>query len=117
MYCFYQKQSPVTRHSDKYILHPFLIPDIEIVVRGSCGTHEIMLGQICYSRAKMTMKKFENATVIRKFERRINLELNDFPDVQVHRFEEDCENNDSKLAVIPMDNDIEMDAKGDKDDY
>jgi hypothetical protein len=64
-----------------------------------------------------TMKKFENAIVIRKFERRINLELNGFPDVYVHRFEEDFENNDSKLAVIPMDNDIEMDAKGDKDDY
>jgi hypothetical protein len=26
------------------------------------------------------------------------------------------ENNDSKPAVISMDNDIEMDAKGDKDD-
>lgn len=76
-----------------------------------------MLGQICYSIAKMTMKKFENAIVIRKFERRINFELNDFPDVQVHRFEEDFESNDSKLAVIPMDNDIEMDAKGNKDDY
>lgn len=32
----------------------------------------------------------------------------------VTRFEEDFENYDSKLAVIPMDNDIEMDAKGDK---
>ena len=31
--------------------------------------------------------------------------------------EEDFENNDLKLAVIPMDNKIEMDAKGDKDDY
>lgn len=31
--------------------------------------------------------------------------------------EEDFENNDLKLAVIPMDNEIEMDAKGDKDDY
>lgn len=75
-----------------------------------------MLGQICYFRAKMTMKKFENAIVIRIFEKRINLELNDFPDLQVHRFEEDFENNESKLTVIPMDNDIEMDAKGDKDE-
>ena len=29
----------------------------------------------------------------------------------------DFENNDLKLAVIPMDNEIEMDAKGDNDDY
>jgi hypothetical protein len=33
----------------------------------------------------MTMKKCENTIVIRKFERRINLELNDFPDVEVYR--------------------------------
>lgn len=46
-----------------------------------------MLGEICFSRAKMTMKKFENVIVIViwKSERRINLELNDFPDVEVYR--------------------------------
>ena len=36
----------------------------------------------------MTMKKCENTIVIRKFERRVNIEINDFPDVEVYRFEE-----------------------------
>jgi hypothetical protein len=47
------------------------------------------------------MKKY--AIVIRKFQRRLNIAISDFPDIEVYGFEEDFENkeedDDSKLAV------------------
>jgi hypothetical protein len=47
------------------------------------------------------MRKY--AIVIRKFERRLNIAISDFPEIGVYGFEEDFENNeeddDSKLTV------------------
>jgi hypothetical protein len=47
------------------------------------------------------MKKY--AIVIRKFQRRLNIAISDFPDIGIYGFEEDFENkvedDDSKLAV------------------
>src|SRR5215217_7561284 len=47
------------------------------------------------------MRKY--AIVIRKFERRLNISINDFPEIGIYGFEEDFENkeedDDSKLAV------------------
>ena len=47
------------------------------------------------------MRKY--AIVIRKFERRLNIAINDFPEIGIYGFEEDFENkeedDDSKLAV------------------
>jgi hypothetical protein len=47
------------------------------------------------------MRKY--AIVIRKFQRRLNIAISDFPDIGVYGFEEDFENkeedDDSKLAV------------------
>jgi hypothetical protein len=47
------------------------------------------------------MRKY--AVVIRKFERRLNIAINDFPEIGIYGFEEDFENkeedDDSKLGV------------------
>jgi ABC-type Zn2+ transport system substrate-binding protein/surface adhesin len=47
------------------------------------------------------MRKY--AIVIRKFERQLNIAINDFPEIGIYGFEEDFENkeedDDSKLAV------------------
>jgi hypothetical protein len=46
------------------------------------------------------MRKY--ATVIRKFERRLNITINDFLDIGIYGFEEDFENkeeDDDKLEV------------------
>ena len=47
------------------------------------------------------MRKY--AIIIRKFQRRLNIAISDFPDIGVYGFEEDFENkeedDDSKLAV------------------
>jgi hypothetical protein len=47
------------------------------------------------------MRKY--AIVIRKFQRRLNIAISDFPDIGVYGFEEDFENkeedDDSKLGV------------------
>jgi hypothetical protein len=47
------------------------------------------------------MRKY--AIAIRKFERRLNIAINDFPEIGIYGFEEDFENkeedDDSKLAV------------------
>jgi hypothetical protein len=48
------------------------------------------------------MRKY--ATVIRKFQRRLNIEINDFPDIGISGFEEDFENkaedDDSGLVAV-----------------
>ncbi len=50
------------------------------------------------------MRKY--AIVIRKFERRLNIAINDFPEIGIYGFEEDFENkeedDDSKLAVYRL---------------
>jgi hypothetical protein len=65
------------------------------------------------------MRKY--AIVIRKFERRLNIAINDFPEIGIYGFEEDFENkeedDDSKLAVYdPWTSDKIRDAKGDEVD-
>ena len=65
------------------------------------------------------MRKY--AIVIRKFERRLNIAINDFPEIGVYGFEEDFENkeedDDSKLAVYdPWIRERLGDAKEDEDE-
>ena len=68
------------------------------------------------------MKKMRKyAIVIRKFERRLNIAINDFPDIGIYRFEEDFENkdedDDSKLAVYdPWTREKIRDANEDEDE-
>ena len=65
------------------------------------------------------MKKY--AIVIRKFQRRLNIAISDFPDIGIYGFEEDFENkvedDDSKLAVYDSwSNEQISDAKEDVDE-
>jgi hypothetical protein len=65
------------------------------------------------------MRKY--AIVIRKFERRLNIAISDFPDIGIYGFEEDFENkeedDDSKLAVFdPWNREKVRDADEDKDE-
>src|SRR5215211_5175116 len=61
------------------------------------------------------------AIVIRKFERRLNIAINDFPEIGIYGFERDFENkeedDDSKLAVYdPWTREKIRDAKEDDDE-
>src|SRR5215204_1524754 len=65
------------------------------------------------------MRKY--AIVIRKFERRLNIAISDFPEIGVYGFEEDFENkeedDDSKLAVYdPWSREEIRGAKEDEDE-
>src|SRR5215211_5476647 len=65
------------------------------------------------------MRKY--AIVIRRFERRLNIAINDFPEIGIYGFEEDFENkeedDDSKLAVYdPWNREKIRDAKEDEDE-
>jgi hypothetical protein len=65
------------------------------------------------------MRKY--AIVIRKFERRLNIAINDFPEIGIYGFQEDFENkeedDDSKLAVYdPWTGEKIRDAKEDGDE-
>jgi ABC-type Zn2+ transport system substrate-binding protein/surface adhesin len=65
------------------------------------------------------MRKY--AIVIRKFQRRLNITISDFPEIRVFGFEEDFENkeedDDSKLPVDdPWTHEKIRDAKADEDE-
>ena len=65
------------------------------------------------------MRKY--AIVIRKFERRLNIAINDFPEIGIYGFEEDFENkeedDDSKLPVDdPWTHEKIRNAKEDEDE-
>jgi hypothetical protein len=65
------------------------------------------------------MRKY--AIVIRKFQRRLNIAISDFPDIGIYGFEEDFENkeedDDSKLAVYdPWNREKIRDTKEDEDE-
>ena len=65
------------------------------------------------------MRKY--AIVIRKFQRRLNIAISDFPGIGVYGFEEDFENkeedDDSKLSVFdPWSRETIEDVKEDKDE-
>jgi hypothetical protein len=61
------------------------------------------------------MRKY--AIVIRKFERRLNIAINDFPEIGIYGFEEDFENkeedDDSKLGVYDPWSRERTEARGD----
>jgi hypothetical protein len=65
------------------------------------------------------MRKY--ATVIRKFQRRLNIAISNFPDIGVYGFEQDFENkeedDESKLVVDdPWSSERMEDAKEEKDE-
>jgi hypothetical protein len=120
MNSFYQK-SPYG-HSSRATYHPIYnkhrrrTPEWGALDRAWVG-YVIAKSQCDYEK----MRKY--AIVIRKFERRLNIAINDFPDIGIYGFEdrEDFENkeedDDSKLAVYdPWIRERLGDAKEDEDE-
>jgi len=95
MNSFYQK-SPYKSRVTYYNKHRRRTPEWGALDRAWVG-YVIAKSQDDYEK----MRKY--AIVIRKFERRLNIEINDFPEIGIYGFEEDFENkeedDDSKLAV------------------
>jgi hypothetical protein len=67
------------------------------------GLHRAWVGFVIAEGQDDFEKMRKYAIVIRKFERRLNITINDFPEIGVFGFEEDFENkeedDDSKLTV------------------
>src|SRR5215203_2897762 len=67
------------------------------------GLHRAWIGYVIAKSQNDYEKMRKYAIVIRKFERRLNIAISDFPEIGVYGFEEDFENkeedDDSKLAV------------------
>ena len=70
------------------------------------GLHRAWLGYVIAKSQDDLEKMRKYAIVIRKFERRLNITINDFPEIGIYGFEEDCENkeedDDSKLAIYDL---------------
>src|SRR5918995_1258185 len=113
MNSFYRK-SPYTSRVTYYNKHRRRTPEWGALDRAWVG-YVIAKSQDDYEK----MRKY--AIVIRKFERRLNIAINDFPEIGVYGFEEDFENkeedDDSKLAVYdPWIRERIRDAKEDEDE-
>src|SRR5215213_7260178 len=95
MSTFHQK-SPYKSRVTYYNKHRRRAPEWGALHRAWVG-YVIAKSQDDYEK----MRKY--AIVIRKFERRLNIAINDFPEIGIYGFEEDFENkeedDDSKLAV------------------
>ena len=86
--------------------------------------HRAWVGYIIAKSQDDYEKMRKYAIVIRKFERRLNIAINDFPEIGIYGFEdrEDFENkeedDDSKLAVYdPWTREKRRGAKEDDDEY
>ena len=84
------------------------------------GLHRAWVGYVIAKSQDDYEKMRKYAIVIRKFERRLNIAINDFPEIGIQGFEEDFENkeedNDSKLAVYdPWSREKIRDAKEDEE--
>ena len=85
------------------------------------GLHRAWLGYVIAKSQDDYEKMRKYAIVIRKFERRLNIAINDFPEIGIYGFEEDFENkeedDDSKLAVYdPCSDDRMEEAREDEDE-
>ena len=85
------------------------------------GLHKAWLGFVI-AKSQLDYEKMNKyAIVIQKFERRLNIEINEFPELGLYAFNalfDKEEDEDSKLAVIdPFTNEKIQDAKEDQDDY
>ena len=85
--------------------------------------HRAWVGYVIAKNQEDYEKMRKYAIVIRKFERRLNIAINDFPEIGIYGFEdrEDFENkeedDDSKLAVYdPWTREKIRDAKEDEDE-
>jgi hypothetical protein len=113
---FYRKSPYTSRvtYRSNYNKHRRRTPEWGALDRAWVG-YVIAKSQDDYEK----MRKY--AIVIRKFERRLNIAINDFPEIGIYGFEEDFENkeedDDTKLAVYdPWIRERLGDAKEDEDE-
>jgi hypothetical protein len=83
--------------------------------------HRAWVGYVIAKNQDDYEKKRKYAVVIRKFQRRLNIAISDFPEIGIYGFEEDFENkeedDDSKLAVYdPWTRERIEDAREDEDE-
>jgi hypothetical protein len=83
--------------------------------------HRAWVGYVIAKSQDDCEKMRKYAIVIRKFQRRLNIAISDFPDIGVYGFEEDFENkeedDDSKLAMYdPWSRERTEDAKEEEDE-
>jgi hypothetical protein len=110
---FYRK-SPYTSQVTYYNKHRRTTPEWGALHKAWVG-YVIAKSQCDYEK----MRKY--AVVLRKFERRLNIAIDDSPEIGIYRFEEDFENkeedDDSKLAVYdPWSRERMSDAKEDEEE-
>ncbi|MDQ3840398.1 MAG: hypothetical protein M3297_14155, partial [Thermoproteota archaeon] len=76
--------------------------------------HRAWVGYVIAKSQDDNEKKRKYAIVVRKFERRLNIAISDFPDIGIYGFEEDFENKeedyDSKLAGDAKEDDEDNDS-------
>ena len=118
MHSFYQKShyghSSRAMYRPVYNKHRRRTPEWGALHRAWVG-YVIAKSQDDYEK----MRKY--AIVIRKFERRLNIAINDFPEIGIYGFEEDFENkeedDDSKLPVYdPWSREKIRDSKAGEDE-
>jgi hypothetical protein len=106
--------NPRTTYRPIYNKHRKRTPEWGALHRAWVG-YVIAKNQDDYER----MRKY--AIVIRKFQRRLNIAISDFPDIGIYGFEEDFENkeedDDSKLGVYDPWSQERIEANGDEDEY
>jgi hypothetical protein len=83
--------------------------------------HRAWVGYVIAKNQDDLEKMRKYAIVIRKFQRRLNIAISDFPDIEVFGFEEDLENkeedDDSKLGVYdPWSRERIGEVRGDEDE-
>jgi hypothetical protein len=85
------------------------------------GLHKAWLGYVIAKSQCDYEKMTKYAIAVQKFERLLNVELNEFPELGRYAsgdFDNNEEDDDSKLAVIdPLTNEKIKEAKEDEDDY
>jgi hypothetical protein len=85
------------------------------------GLHRAWVGYVIGKSQCDCEKMRKYAIAIQKFERLLNIEINEFPEIGLYTydaFEDKEEDEDSKLAVInPLTNEKIQEAKEDDDDY
>jgi hypothetical protein len=109
------------RHNSLRVYHPSFINRERYEGSLWGGLHKAWLGYVIAKSQCDCEKMRKYATAIQKFERLLNIEINEFPELGLYTFDafEDKEEDDnSKLAVInPLTNEKLQEAKEDTDDY
>jgi hypothetical protein len=115
----YQRMYP--RHNSLRVYHPSFVKRQRYKDPLWGGLHKAWLGYVIAKSQCDCEKMRKYAIAIQKFERLLNIEINDFPELELYAFdafEKKEDDDDSKLAIInPLTNEKIKEAEQDGDDY